>query len=152
MARPPARLLLASALLSAAAGAGVVLAPVAGAEDGGRPLFAALSGTAEVPGPGDADGTGTAALRVNIGQGTVCYDLAVNGIAPATMAHIHEGSSTQAGPVVLGLTPPTSGTSAGCLPVSRALATELVQSPQDYYVNVHNAAFPGGAVRGQLGK
>jgi hypothetical protein len=152
MTRPPARLLLATALLSAAAGAGVVLAPAAGAESGGRPLFAALSGTAEVPGPGDADGTGTAALRVNIGRAEVCFDLAVKGIAPATAAHIHEGASTESGPVVLGLTAPTSGTSAGCLPVSRELATEILKSPEDYYVNVHNGEFPGGAVRGQLSR
>jgi hypothetical protein len=152
MTRAPARLLLATALLSAVAGAGVVLAPAAGAENGGRPLFAALSGTAEVPGPGDADGSGTAALRVNVGQAEVCFDLAVNGIASATAAHIHEGSSIESGPVVVGLTAPTGGTSTGCRSVSRELATELLRSPQDYYVNVHNDEFTAGAVRGQLGK
>jgi hypothetical protein len=152
MTRPPARLLIATALLSTVAGAGVVLAPAAGAENGGRPLVAALSGTAEVPGPGDADGTGTAALRVNVGQAEVCFDLAVSGIDPATAAHIHEGPIDGFGRVVRGLTAPTGGTSSGCVPISRELATEILQSPEDYYVNVHNAAFPGGAVRGQLGK
>ena len=52
---------------------------------------------------------------------------------------------------MLGLIAPTDGTSEGCLPVDRSFAKQLLQSPQDYYVNVHNAEFPGGAVRGQLG-
>jgi hypothetical protein len=28
---------------------------------------------------------------------------------------------------------------------------ELIRNPEDYYINVHNAEFPGGALRGQLG-
>ncbi len=29
-------------------------------------------------------------------------------------------------------------------------AADIATHPEDYYVNVHNAEFPGGAVRGQL--
>ncbi len=42
--------------------------------------------------------------------------------------------------------------SEGCVKVDRALALEILKRPADYYVNVHNAEFPGGAVRGQLAK
>ena len=31
-------------------------------------------------------------------------------------------------------------------------AAEILANPEDYYVNVHNEAFPNGAIRGQLAK
>lgn len=120
--------------------------------EGGRPLSATLTGAAEIPGPGDPDGAGTAQVWVNPGQGEVCFVLSVSNIAPATAAHIHVGAAGVAGPVVRGLTPPTSGFSSGCVSVDRDLAQAIIHNPSDYYVNVHNAAFPMGAVRGQLSK
>ena len=129
-----------------------LISTAATAADGGRKLQANLTGAAEVPGPGDPDGTGTAQITVNPGQKRVCYKLRVSNIAPATAAHIHEAAPTAAGPVVVTLGAPTSGTSSGCVTVTRALALEILKDPGDYYVNVHNAAFPAGAVRGQLAK
>ena len=119
---------------------------------GGRPLSAHLSGAAEVPGPGDPDGHGTAAITVNQGQGEICYTLTATDIAPASAAHIHVGGSTSSGGVVVALDPPTNGTSTGCVTVARALAKAIKKHPENYYVNIHNAEFPGGAIRGQLGK
>jgi hypothetical protein len=76
----------------------------------------------------------------------------VSGIAPATAAHIHVGAAGVAGPVVVPLAPPT-GTSSGCVTgVSPELIKAITQNPQNYYVNVHNAEFPAGALRGQLSK
>ena len=145
------RLLAGAALLAGSVVAAPLVAVPAVAADGGKKLSAELTGEAEVPGPGDEDGTGSASVRVNIGQRQVCYTLKVSGIAPATMAHIHEAPEGQAGPVVVGLMAPTSGESSGCVTVTRELAKEILKDPADYYVNVHNAEFPGGAVRGQLG-
>lgn len=119
---------------------------------GGRPLAATLTGAAEVPGPGDPDGSGTARITVNVGQREICYELAVSGIAPATAAHIHEAPAGTAGPVVVPLMPPTDGMVSGCALVSRELAKNILKHPEEYYVNVHNVAFPAGALRGQLGK
>ena len=55
--------------------------------------------------------------------------------------------------MVVGLTPPpTGGSSSGCVSADREEIKEIIQHPEEYYVNVHNADFPLGAVRGQLSK
>ena len=116
-------------------------------------MTANLTGEAEVPKPGDLDGSGTANVRVNPGQECLSYDLDVEGIAPATAAHIHEAPAGEAGDVVEELKAPTDGSSSGTVnEVSREDAKDLVKNPEEYYVNVHNADFPGGALRGQLSK
>jgi hypothetical protein len=125
---------------------------VGGALAGGRPLSADLTGAAEVPGPGDPDGSGSFSMTVNPGQGEICYTLTASDIAPATAAHIHVGTADVAGPVVVGLTAPTDGASSACVSVARELATDILKHPEQYYVNVHNAEFPPGAIRGQLSK
>jgi hypothetical protein len=52
-------------------------------EKGGRPLTTALTGAAEVPGPGDPDGKGTAVITLNQGQKEVCFELTVENIGHA---------------------------------------------------------------------
>lgn len=142
---------LATAALGAAA-LFALAAPAAAQTDSGRKLSASLSGAAEVPGPGDPDGTGMFDARVNPGTGQFCYTLTAANIDTATMAHIHKGAAGVAGPVVITLMAPADGSSEGCVTIERDLAMALIQMPGDYYANVHNAAYPGGAVRGQLGK
>ena len=119
---------------------------------GGRPFSTALTGAAEVPGPGDSDGSGTAIIELNSGTGEICYELTVMDIASAAAAHIHVGAAGVAGPVVVGLQPPSDGSSSACATVSAELIKEIRKNPENYYVNVHNADFPAGAVRGQLSK
>ncbi|MGI9164837.1 MAG: CHRD domain-containing protein [Pyrinomonadaceae bacterium] len=121
-------------------------------EHGGRPLTSTLTGAAEVPGPGDADGTGTAKVTLNHGKGQVCYELTVSNIGTATAAHIHTGAADVAGPVVVGLEAPASGSSKGCVDLDKEKVKDIIQNPANYYVNVHNTEFPDGAVRGQLSK
>ena len=126
--------------------------PAEGDCNGGRPLSAELTGEAEVPVPGDPDGSGTANVRVNPGQECLSYDLDVRGIAPAKAAHIHEAPAGKAGPVVEELEAPTDGSSSGTNSIDREEAKDIVKNPEEYYVNVHNEEFPGGALRGQLSK
>ena len=110
-----------------------------------------LWGANEVPGPGDPDGSGEAKIQINMKRHQLCYTLVVRRIAPATAAHIHVGDSTDAGPVVVPLGAPTDGRSTGCAAdVDPTLIRNLLRNPRDYYVNVHNAEYPAGALRGQL--
>lgn len=113
----------------------------------GRPLTADLTGAAEAPGPGDPDGSGSAWVTLNQGLGEVCWNIEFEGIDEPFAAHIHEAPAGSPGPVVVGL-----NTSSGCADVDAQLIKEIRQNPSDYYVNVHNAAYPAGALRGQLSK
>ena len=122
---------------------------------GGRPFVVPMTGADERPGPGDPDGTGTAWFWVNYGQMEICYALEVANITlPTAAAHIHVAPPTDPGPVVVPLNAPdATGHSSGCAEVTdAALLKNIVQNPEQYYVNVHTSDFLPGAVRGQLSK
>ena len=132
-----------------------VLALPTAAAAGGRPFVVPLTGAAERPGPGDPDGSGTAWLWVNYGQMEICFALVVENITlPTIGAHIHLAPITDPGPIVVPLINPVTGQSSGCVEVlDAALLKDILQNPQDYYVNVHTLPDYGpGAVRGQLSK
>jgi hypothetical protein len=121
--------------------------------DGGRKFTTALSGANEVP-PADPDGSGSAHVVVNVGQQRVCWDITVNNIAAPTRGHIHKAAAGANGPIVVGFFEPADPDLSGCTTAAldRALLKDIIQHPSSYYVNVHNAEFPGGAIRGQLHK
>jgi hypothetical protein len=113
-------------------------------------LYVSMTGIQEAP-PGDPDGNGTVEIRVVPASGSVCWNLYARSIGPATAAHIHRGPAGSSGPPVLALTTPdASGRSQGCAVVSQDLARQMTLMAQEFYVNVHNADYPQGAIRGQL--
>jgi hypothetical protein len=143
-------LLLAMALTVLAASAAT-----AATADSSTRLSARLTGEAEVPGPGDPNGVGSA--RIRLGERRVCFTLHWSRIAPPTAAHIHVGPPGVAGPVVVPLfaapggLPPELSAVSGCVTgVDPALIRAIRQHPRQYYVNIHNVPFPDGAIRGQL--
>jgi CHRD domain len=118
-----------------------------------------LSGAAEVcptaPGTCGGPGTGTAVITIDRNARTLCYTIITQNVAlPLLAAHIHVAPVGQAGPVVIPLfTQPVNAATVGptCLAgLDKNLLKAILRNPQDYYVNVHNAPFPNGAVRGQL--
>jgi hypothetical protein len=121
------------------------------AQDMGK-ATAKLTGDAEVPGPGDPKGSGTVQITGNPDKGEVCYELSVANIQEATAAHIHEGAVGKEGPVKVALEAPKTGSAKGCAKADIAVIQAMLKDPAGYYINVHNAAFPKGAVRGQLSK
>jgi hypothetical protein len=113
-------------------------------------LSTTLSGAQEVPGPADPDGSGVAVVTIN--GTTLTFTVLVTNIAAPTNAHIHRGNTGVAGDVVVDFTPTfTSGTATGTKTITQALANEIAGNPSGFYVNVHTADFPSGAIRGQLG-
>ena len=109
---------------------------------------------------GDPDGRGTAEFTFDTDQGTVCYELDVEGIAepvePAPglgSAHIHLVAT---GGIAVDLEtdfqPDKSDEfkASGCVEVDSALLQAIVENPDQYYVNIHNVEFPGGALSGLL--
>jgi hypothetical protein len=129
------------------------------AAHGGALTEGSFSGRAEVAADaasnrivGDPNGRGEAYV-FSTGGGVVCYVIEVDKIEPATAAHIHEATAGSNGPVVVNLSPPSNGSSAGCVDTGDAdLAADItLGESSNYYVNVHNAEYPGGAVRAQLG-
>jgi hypothetical protein len=123
------------------AGAGAARAEVPQRQTG-------LTGSAESPGPGDGNGRGE--FTWSLDGERLCYLLSVKRIDPAAAAHIHRGRQGVAGPVVVELAAPAPRASAECLDLSTAVAKSLRKNPGRFYVNVHNASFPDGAIRGQL--
>jgi hypothetical protein len=110
---------------------------------------AALSGDAEVPGPGDPDGSGSAEVDFTPAEGTVCFEITVESIAEAQAAHIHSGAAGESGPPVVNFDVANNGLS-GCVEAEEDVIQSIVEAPSNYYVNVHNEEYGAGAVRGQL--
>jgi CHRD domain len=102
--------------------------------------------------PADPNGIGDAFFFANTSDPmALCYVLIVDRIGPAAAAHIHPGAVGVANPPVVELRAPTDGDSAACVQVRERLLARILNNPQNFYVNVHNARFPDGAIRGQLG-
>jgi hypothetical protein len=119
------------------------------------PAFAAETLSAHLGGAGspDTDGAGHATFNIDTAKNEVCYDLMVEKIQPATMAHIHRGAAGASGPVAVPLTKPgDDGKAKGCATIGADVVKEILANPGGFYVNVHNAEFPAGAIRGQLAK
>jgi hypothetical protein len=157
--RPYVKLRLSAKQLAAHAkhAADIIPAPSGGcpgalltATSGGRAFSVALTGEAESP-AADPVATGEATVRLRAGQGQVCYQLEATNLPPAAAAHIHKGSAGSSGNVVVPLkTPDAAGKSSGCATAARTLVKAILAAPGSYYVNVHTAEFPNGAIRGQL--
>jgi hypothetical protein len=111
-------------------------------------VSAKLKGSNEVP-KGDPNGKGLAIVHLNASKGTTCWSFkGVSGIATPNAAHIHKGGKGVSGPIVI----PFGATykANGCIKAPKSTIEKIETNPNAYYVNIHNAKYPNGALRGQL--
>lgn len=108
-------------------------------------LVSTLSGANETAG-GDPDGTGSFTVDIDTDSGDFCYTLTGTKIAKPTMAHIHSGAAGANGAPVITV----DVASDMCVAVDPEVLKAIVAAPASYYVNIHTADFPAGAIRGQL--
>jgi hypothetical protein len=123
----------------------VVAAGASGALQKSGSLHATLTGSAETP-KGDPDGHGTA--EVKISGRKVCWEIKVSKVQRILAAHIHKGKAGVAGQIVVPFGKVFRA--KGCTTTTAAIAAAIQRNPGAYYVNVHNAKYPGGALRGKL--
>jgi len=114
-------------------------------------LTARMTGAQEVPGPGDPDGRGRAVLKLLPHFDAICFRLSWRNIENPIAAHIHRAPRGVAGDIVVTLFTNGQADRKGCVnDVDTSLIRAIRSHPRRYYVNIHNAAFPDGAIRGQL--
>ena len=145
--------------------AGLTVNTIANAGHTNSVLEAELNGKAEVH-KGDPNGRGEAyVFGIDGDTTTLCYVLLVSKIQLEELAaHIHLGQPEENGPFVAFLAGPAGGDAADCLTEfepgkfnsellgdsEAGIVQQILSSPEDYYINVHNKRYPAGAIRGQL--
>lgn len=145
------KLMIVGAAAAIAALALPALVPAAG--QGVRKLEAALDGGEEVPDKGDPNGRGLADVTVKQRKRKLCFDIEFSKIEAPLAGHVHKGAFGVAGPVVVTLFEDSAGAvspAKGCVKAKKDLLRKIKNKPEKYYVNLHNAEYPAGAIRGQL--
>lgn len=144
-----------AAATTAPAGAGNSVATSASSEFGQQyaavqRVTASLNGLKEVPN-GDRNGTGHVTVRLRPAAGTVCARATWHRIGRPAAAHIHRGRAGVNGDVVVDLTRSVTDGANCARGVRKALIRKIIEHPRRFYFNIHNrAAYPAGAIRGQL--
>ncbi len=134
-------------------GAAAVARPISPAAEATTATFTAVLLGSNEPNGGDPAAVGFATVTVDESARTVAFTLTETGIStPPTAAHIHRGGPGVNGQIVVPLNSPfnngfATGTVTG---VDDSLIREIIANPSNFYANIHNTSFPGGAIRGQL--
>ncbi|WP_309650739.1 CHRD domain-containing protein [Nocardioides sp.] len=124
-------------------------APASGdvAAGSGHPRRAAVELTTTLRPSGDPDGVGRARVTLNRARARVCADVTWRRIQSPDSAHLHRRSDSQ---VVVDLSTAVTGGARCTTGVRRSLIRAIAAHPRRYYLNVHNATYPAGAIEGTL--
>ena len=109
-----------------------------------------LTGSAETP-PGPSSGSGKAVVALSTKTNKVCWTFtSLSGFSNPTYAHIHIGKAGTSGNIVVPLSTGTTFKKKGCVSASPSTINAIAANPHGYYVNIHSAQSPSGAIRAQL--
>lgn len=152
------RVLIASAaVLAAATGVGGI-ALASGPPERFRAEF---DGANEVP-VADPDASGHARIDVHVEDDEICYRVQFDDAGAPNRGHIHVGAAGVNGGIVVPLFELVGlpaderndaleqGRLEGCVSATDEVIQQILDNPDGYYVNLHNARYPAGAIRGQL--
>ena len=110
-----------------------------------------LTATLAPEADGDAKGSGKFSGTADVDNGDFCYTLSAKTSDKPMAAHVHSGAAGTSGPPVITLMV-TGDNDDECVAVEPDTLKAILAAPDTYYVNVHTATYPKGAVRGQLSK
>jgi hypothetical protein len=107
-----------------------------------------MTGANEVP-KGAPTGSATAVITIKTSK-QVCWKFTnLKNVTVPKVDHIHQGPAGASGSIVIPLG--TAYKASGCVSnVAPTLLSQIESKPNGFYVNIHNVAYPQGAVRGQL--
>ncbi len=127
-------------------------------------LRADLLGANENP-DADPNGRGTAIVTIDLDTNEVCFVVSYTGVGTPNRAHIHVGAPETNGAIVVPFFDLHTEASRfdprqdvleqrsqfrDCVPGDPTVLANIAANPGGHYVNLHNARFPGGMIRGQL--
>lgn len=109
----------------------------------------------EVSGDLTGSGIGGAFAASDANPDVVCGFVNVVGIDGVAAAHIHDGDPGMNGPVLVPISDgvadgPVSAAFGCATDLDDAVATSIIEESDGFYLNVHNADFHAGAIRGQI--
>lgn len=113
-------------------------------------LGAALSGSTTSKG-GDPDGSGGFKVTLDPETHDFCYTLWGVKIGKPTAAHLHAGAPGADGVTVVTLDITGKGDEQ-CIALGKDKGQAVIDNPGGFYVDIHTADFPNGAIRGQLAR
>lgn len=155
--------------------AGALALSLVAAHEGVETNDLVMTGAQEVSTTGDLAAQAVAHVSIPEDDGTaICLELEMRkplseGPDAAAGLHVHAGARGEEGPVVVDLTPllaqaDEDGSIDACIDDPTDLAGEAVAGPLladivlegrerftgEFYLNLHTAGFPAGAIRGQV--
>ncbi len=123
--------------------------------DSSNLTFDAFPNGAEETPPNVSPSTGVGIIKLSPTFDTLYYDIVFDTLrSTPTAAHLHNGIPGVPGPVLVNLAGGLSTSRDSGIVTGASITLDLIDKllEGDMYINIHNDTFPGGEIRGQIGR